>query len=92
MTISFHGASKYANDRCRCDVCRAGHRVRCERRRAERLELRVVNDDGRLVATADVPHGSVATYKNWGCRCEPCTQVHSADLARRRSARQAVAS
>ena len=22
-------------------------------------------------------HGNVSTYKNWGCRCDPCVEVHA---------------
>lgn len=26
-------------------------------------------------------HGKGATYRNWGCRCDPCTAANSADCA-----------
>jgi hypothetical protein len=39
--------------------------------------------------TREVPddiHGKVSTYKNWGCRCQPCTKantINHADYMRR---------
>jgi hypothetical protein len=57
----------------------------------ERMELRELID-GRLVAPrAPEHHGKVGTYKNWGCRCEPCTAANTAtwtERARKRRAEQ----
>lgn len=60
-----------------CDPCReasaAAARDGIESRRA------------RLAAGEDPPggHGNVSTYKNWGCRCDPCTLAHSEHLKKR---------
>ena len=39
------------------------------KRRAERLATD---------PSVEVEHGTVSTYRNWGCRCEPCTAANSA--------------
>lgn len=36
------------------------------------------------------PHGVRNTYKNWGCRCEPCTAANSAYTELYRDSREAV--
>lgn len=72
--IQVHGATKYIHDDCRCEDCTDGHRERMRRRKAERFNLRVV-ESGQWVTTAQVPHGRMSTYTNWGCRCGECRQV-----------------
>ena len=76
--------SRYAYARlgCRCDDCRRHNR---EYMRSKHADLRA-----RLAGEFDsLPHGSVSTYGNWGCRCEPCVDakraVNAAIYARRRA-------
>lgn len=59
--------------------------TRMERRRAQRSLV-----DGRLVAVADVAHGSKCTYVNWACRCAPCTVAWREWTQQRREARRAL--
>jgi len=75
-----HGASAYANSKCRCPVCRAANteRHRKEREvRGQRLEL--VFDQ--------IPHGRYSTYVNWACRCDACRRAGSEENRRQRLAR-----
>ena len=66
-----HGATAYVHRRCRCDVCRAANR--------DRMQKQTASMRARLAAgEADVPHGRSSTYRNWGCRCRPCTDAHVA--------------
>jgi len=68
--VSEHGTiSRYTNDKCRCDDCRAAHRRYSAKRRAQRREL--LQDDPTLVE-----HGRLSTYLNWGCRCTECTEAN----------------
>jgi hypothetical protein len=30
-----------------------------------------------LASRMDIPHGSIDTYKNWGCRCDPCQAANT---------------
>jgi hypothetical protein len=64
-----HGTpSRYNNDGCRCDDCRAAAS-------AARLEwVQSLRDR----PSADIPHGSTTGYRNWGCRCEPCRRAGAA--------------
>lgn len=81
-----HGlASNYRARRpCRCDKCRAAHTARQALEEAQRA--------ARLAADPTLAsHGTEATYKNWRCRCGPCTQANSAGCLRRRNARKARA-
>src|ERR1019366_787926 len=75
-----HGTSSRYWAGCRCAACRAAnaalHHEGRERRR-------------RALATATVTHGSASTYRNWGCRCEPCHQAALARAALARAARRA---
>lgn len=69
-----HGtASKYTNDRCRCDECRAAWsiyiRALRQRRAAEGLP-------------PSVEHGAT-TYTNWGCRCRTCVEGMRAEAKER---------
>lgn len=84
MSVRLHGACKYTNDGCRCNVCRGAQAQRVGRRRDERRQWLVMDDEGRLVSTADVAHGSTSTYNNWLCRCAPCSRVQAADQRQRR--------
>lgn len=65
-----HGGSGAGYVRgCRCEECTEANRVRCLRRREERLALILANPE---LAT----HGKYTTYVNWGCRCDPCREAH----------------
>ena len=61
-----HGTrTRYDAGRCRCDACRAAKtRADREQRRTQRARL----------DTSQFKHGAAA-YKNWGCRCEVCTDA-----------------
>lgn len=83
-----HGASAYANGRCRCPICREGNRARLARTRKRRFEQRT-HVNGTLLAAVDLdgnvlPHGTPATYGNHGCRCGECRAAWSDHLAERR--------
>jgi hypothetical protein len=81
-----HGTeTAYTWHRCRCQTCRATWSVRTRARVWARMEKRKLVD-GRLVAplSADC-HGKGSTYRNWGCRCEPCTAANRARQAERRA-------
>jgi hypothetical protein len=82
-----HGASKYSNDKCRCDECRTGWAAYVQKRKLQRKAW--VQKNG---LPKDVPHGSSA-YFNWGCRCRFCTDESTRVYRERREARreQAVA-
>ena len=75
-----HGTSSRYDARCRCAACRAANTARYH----ESTETRC-----RALAGAAVPHGSASTYRNWGCRCEPCHQAALARAALARAARRA---
>lgn len=68
-----HGGSgnAYSNLRCRCTECRRVNTARVLRRKAERLRE----------IPPDRVHGTRGGYLNWGCRCRPCTDAHSAACA-----------
>jgi len=65
---------------CRCAACRAANAALHHEGREHRR---------RALATATVTHGSASTYRNWGCRCEPCHQAALARGALARAARRA---
>jgi len=73
------GTSSRYDAGCRCAACRAANTARYH----ESTELR-----RRALARAAVPHGSASTYRNWGCRCEPCHQAALARAALARAARR----
>lgn len=83
-----HGRSVTYTKGCRCDLCRAAavekRAVLRKARYAERIMV-----DGRWFAprVAANAHGTLATYGNWGCRCEPCTKAASVE-GRERHAKQ----
>jgi hypothetical protein len=58
---SAHGAGRYVQYGCRCDICK--------RDRADKARL------GRLLRAqraADIPHGTENGYFNYMCRCHAC--------------------
>ena len=75
-----HGTSSRYDAGCRCVACRAANTARYH----EKTELR-----HHALANAEVSHGSASTYRNWGCRCEPCHQAALARAALARAARRA---
>jgi predicted NAD-dependent protein-ADP-ribosyltransferase YbiA (DUF1768 family) len=75
-----HGTSSRYWAGCRCAACRAANTARYH----EHTELR-----RRALATTAITHGSASTYRNWGCRCEPCHQAALARGALARAARRA---
>lgn len=82
MSITFHGACKYAHDRCRCTICRKANTFKVMRSRRLRRQFLVDGPGGRQVTTADVPHGRATTYQNWFCRCLDCSAAHAAVMHR----------
>jgi hypothetical protein len=65
-----HGSGSLYRQGCRCKKCRVAHTARTIRRTAERTRL--------LAADPSLaPHGRASTYRNWGCRCRPCTTANS---------------
>ena len=75
-----HGTSSRYWAGCRCAACRAVNAALHHEGRERR---------SRALATATVAHGSASTYRNWGCRCEPCHQAALAGAALARAARRA---
>lgn len=75
-----HGDYRTYRKGCRCTACRADHRRQSSEDRRERA---------KDPAAADrAGHGSPSTYKNYACRCEPCTTAHTAYLAAGRARRR----
>lgn len=72
-----HGTEAGYGRGCRCDRCRNYHNT-FRRERIARLRAYLVEVDDRLVTTLDVPHGDYVTYRTYSCRCEPCTEAHTA--------------
>lgn len=71
---------------CRCGGCRAARCARTLELRAEKKSRRVLID-GRLVAPTN-EHGTISTYNNWGCRCDPCVEAATAYHRRYRALRR----
>lgn len=68
-----HGDYRTYGKGCRCDDCREAQRVHGIEQRAKWA---------RDPEAADrAGHGKPSTYKNYGCRCEPCSKANSADVA-----------
>jgi 5-methylcytosine-specific restriction endonuclease McrA len=61
-----HGTHRGYGSGCRCDECKAAERVYRKGRRAD------------LLASGQIPHGTVNGHSNYGCRCEPCCVAGSA--------------
>lgn len=69
-----HGTrSRYTNQECRCDECKAANADYARRCRRER----VVDDE--------MMHGRFSTYTNYMCRCDQCKRA-ARDYARVRRA------
>lgn len=72
----------YTRGGCRGPACRRALADYTTEIRARRRKLRRLDENGRLVADRDskgrlLPHGDPSTYRNWLCRCEPCTVANS---------------
>lgn len=76
-----HGDHRTYQKGCRCDACRDAYRLYAAELRARRA--------GDPSSADRAGHGKPSTYKNHGCRCEPCSKANSADVAafRRRKRR-----
>jgi hypothetical protein len=65
------GTGSLYNSGCRCELCVLAHRRRMREGRVRRRSERVMVK-GALVAVKAATHGTVSTYRNWGCQCPPC--------------------
>ncbi|PVE04636.1 hypothetical protein [Streptomyces scopuliridis] len=75
-----HGDHRTYNKGCRCDDCREAQRLRGIKQRAGWAQ------DPSAADRAG--HGKPSTYKNYKCRCEPCSKANSADVAAFRARRR----
>ncbi|MEV8396334.1 hypothetical protein [Streptomyces niveus] len=78
-----HGDYRTYLKGCRCDDCREAQRLRGIAQRA-----RWSQDPS---AADRAGHGKPSTYKNYKCRCQPCSKANSADVAAFRARRRAAA-
>ena len=62
-----HGHVQCYNAGCRCEECKQAHTVRMDKARKAREAKKLDPNDPR--------HGTVNLYRNFGCRCVPCTKV-----------------
>jgi len=76
-----HGDHRTYTKGCRCADCREAHRVHMAARRA------VWATDPSAADRAG--HGKKSTYRNYHCRCEPCTTANTADVTAYRARRRA---
>ena len=78
-----HGtAGAYTNLGCRCDECRAASREADRKYREnnrEKVRAYQVEYAARLKRTPFelIPHGSVAGYSTYGCRCNDCRKANT---------------
>lgn len=79
-----HGDHRTYTKGCRCDDCREAHRVHMVARRAA-----WATDPS---AADRAGHGKKSTYRNYHCRCEPCTTANTADVTAYRARRRALRS
>lgn len=78
-----HGDYRTYRKGCRCDACREDYRRQSGEDRKRRYQ------DPSAADRAG--HGNASTYKNYGCRCRPCTHAHTAYLGAQRAKRRAKA-
>jgi len=79
-----HGTvNGYANQHCRCELCRAAHRTDQSVQRAKRIARTVANGG---IAPPPAKHGAPSTYGNWRCSCEPCREAHTRASQQRKRA------
>ncbi|MFE7954442.1 hypothetical protein [Streptomyces sp. NPDC057413] len=75
-----HGDHRTYIKGCRCTRCREAMRVRAvEKRAAWRSAPSAADRAG---------HGKLSTYKNYGCRCEPCKAANTEATRAGRAARR----
>lgn len=75
-----HGDYRTYTQGCRCDACREAHRVHMvDRRAAWAADPSAADRAG---------HGKKSTYRNYHCRCEPCTTANTADVTAYRARRR----
>lgn len=85
---TWHGTTTgYFRHRCPCDPCREAARVYTADLRARRHARRVIGSNSRPYAETNLrgeplEHGRLATYREWGCRCDPCTYTNTATQQR----------
>lgn len=80
--MSEHGTTTAYVRGCRCDLCRVAWAVKYRALRAERRAAlsganRPERNGHRAKDATNVIHGTASTYRNWGCRCRPCTDAHA---------------
>jgi len=76
-----HGKAASYNHGCHCPECAYAH----ARRHAEQRKALAARAAAGDPAT---PHGTEGGYKNWVCRCVPCTAANTAAVARYREGRR----
>ena len=84
-----HGTiHSYRNLRCPCDVCHEANRQASAKWRSSNYAKRVLIDDRWVYPAPPERHGRASFYRNYGCRCVPCTEgntrAYSATRQRRR--------
>jgi hypothetical protein len=73
-----------------CRICKLG-RSRADQ--ARRSAIRAAARRAALIADSSLrEHGSVRTYRDYGCRCDPCREASKANLREYRQRRKAMAS
>lgn len=63
-----HGTAACYNQGCRYTECRQAGSIYHKGQRQRRAEMAAVNPD-------IIPHGTVSSYSNYNCRCEPCSKA-----------------
>jgi hypothetical protein len=71
MTAHKPSISQY-NKGCRCDECRTISTQKAAARKWRRILRTVAGENGKPYAVHAPRHGTLSTYTNWGCRCDPC--------------------
>jgi hypothetical protein len=66
-----HGKRSTYQHGCNCLSCRAAAALYIQQRRTKRAAALALDP-------ALAPHGTVSTYRNWGCRCTECKAAHAA--------------
>lgn len=93
----------YNHHKCRCELCTAAGTAAQGKARRKRYSERewvftthVQGCTGEdclwtctraLVATKSPRHGTATIYRNWGCRCDDCTEAHADSVGHQRKGR-----
>lgn len=83
--MSRHSANAYKNGYCRCPVCTSLHSE--EKAAVKRARLAAREDIDCVLIAVAVPeenHGRASTYRNYGCRCDPCRAAEAAKYEERK--------